>query len=57
MIRAYSEIVQIDVPLQIKEHVADLIRREKTTGLTTEETAELDSFLKLELEMRMAKAR
>ena len=40
-----------------KERVADLIHREKTTGLTTEETAELNHYLQLEHLMRLAKAR
>jgi hypothetical protein len=37
--------------------VADLIDREKNTGLSPEETSELDSFLKLEHLMRLAKTR
>jgi hypothetical protein len=37
--------------------VADLIEREKETGLKPEETAELDHFLELEHILRMAKAR
>lgn len=40
-----------------KEHVADLIRREKTTGLTPAETSELDNYLRIEHLMRLAKAR
>jgi len=40
-----------------KERVADLIHREKTTGLTTEETTELNHYLQLEHLMRLAKAR
>ena len=40
-----------------KARVADLIQREKTTGLTPEETAELDHYLQLEHVMRLAKAR
>ena len=40
-----------------KEQVADLIHREKTTGLTAEETAELNHYLQLEHLMRLAKAR
>lgn len=55
MIRAYSEIVQFQVTSSIKEFVADLLRREKTTGLTVKEFAELDEFLRLEHMMRMAK--
>lgn len=37
--------------------VADLIHRQKTTGLNTEETAELNCYLQLEHIMRLAKAR
>jgi len=40
-----------------KEQVADLIYREKTTGLTAEETTELNNYLQLEHLMRLAKAR
>ncbi len=40
-----------------KERVSDLIHREKTVGLTTEETAELTHYLQLEHLMRLAKAR
>jgi hypothetical protein len=40
-----------------REKVAELVAREKTTGLTPEETSELDHFLQLEHLMRLAKAR
>ncbi len=40
-----------------KKQVADLVYREKTTGLTAEETAELNHYLELEHLMRLAKAR
>ena len=40
-----------------KEHIADLIYREKTTGLPPEETAELNHCLQLEHLMRLAKSR
>jgi len=40
-----------------KQRLEDLIQREKTTGLTTEETAELNHYLQLEHLMRLAKAR
>ena len=40
-----------------KERIADLINREKTTGLTSEETAELNHCLQLEHLMRLAKSR
>jgi hypothetical protein len=70
MIRAYDEIVDFiaagTTPVRVahfeassetKAHVADLIEREKTTGLSAEETSELDYFLKMEHLMRLAKAR
>ncbi|HLL85671.1 MAG TPA: hypothetical protein VK420_23565 [Longimicrobium sp.] len=40
-----------------RRRVADLIHREKTTGLSTEETAELENAMQLEHIMRLAKAR
>jgi hypothetical protein len=70
MIRAYEEIVDFiaagTTPVRVahfeaspeaKARVADLIEREKTTGLRAEETSEFDSFLKMEHLMRLAKAR
>ena len=40
-----------------KDLVADLIYREKTTGLTSEESSELEKFMSLEHLIRLAKAR
>jgi hypothetical protein len=40
-----------------KERVADLIDREKSTGLLAEEKSELDHYMQLEHLMRLAKAR
>lgn len=70
MIRAYDEIVDFiaagsnpttvasfEASAATKQRVADLIRREKTTGLSPEETAELNDSLQLEHLMRLAKAR
>jgi len=42
---------------EIKERVSELIDKEKTTGLSVEETAELDDYLQLEYLWRLAKAR
>lgn len=42
---------------QAKERVADLIYREKTSGLSLEETDELNHYMQLEHIMRLAKAR
>ncbi len=70
MIRAYEEIVDFiaagtsptavasfEASAATKQLVADLIRREKTTGLSPEETAELNNYIQLEHLMRLAKAR
>lgn len=70
MIRAYDEIVdfiaagatsdsvaRFEPSQQTKDYVADLIHKEKTIGLTLDETSELDHFMKLEHLMRLAKAR
>lgn len=70
MIRAYDEIVEFiasgatsdsvarfEPSQEAKDYVADLIHREKTSGLTSEELSELDHFMKLEHLMRLAKAR
>lgn len=70
MTRAYEEIIDFiaagtsprDIvafkPSEIaKARVADLIAREKTTGLSPDETAELNDYLRLEHIMRLAKAR
>lgn len=42
---------------EAKQLVADLIQREKTVGLTQEETSELDLYMQVEHLMRLAKAR
>ena len=42
---------------EAKERIADLIHREKTTGLTSEETIELNHCLQLEHLMGLAKSR
>jgi hypothetical protein len=40
-----------------RQHVLELLAREKSTGLSPEETTELDHYLQLEHWMRLAKAR
>ena len=40
-----------------KQRVADLITKEKNSGLSIEEAAELDHFIEVEHIMRLAKAR
>jgi len=70
MLRAYDEIVDFIAegtsPGKVvafrpsettKARVEDLIGREKTTGLSSDETAELNQYLQLEHLMRLAKAR
>ena len=70
MIRAYDEFVdfiasgpspvavaQFQVSQATKDRVAELIAREKSSGLTAEETADLDHFMHLEHAMRLVKAR
>ena len=42
---------------EAKARVADLISREKTSGLNDDETAELNYYMQLEHIMRLAKAR
>jgi len=42
---------------ETKQKLADLIYREKTEELTTEEKSELDHYLHLEHVMRMVKAK
>ena len=70
MIRAYDEIIEFiaagttpdavahfEPSQETKDHVADLIHKEKTSTLTVEESSELDHYMKLEHLMRLAKAR
>lgn len=70
MIRAYDEIVafiaagstpamvaNFEASASAKNRVADLLKREKTTGLSNEDASELEHFLQLEHVMRLAKAR
>jgi len=70
MIRIYDEIVEFiaagttpdsvahfEPSQQTRDDVAELIHKEKTTGLTPEESSELDHYLQLEHVMRLAKAR
>jgi hypothetical protein len=40
-----------------RRRVAELVAREKTTGLSAAESSELDHYLQLEHLMRLAKAR
>jgi hypothetical protein len=70
MTRVYEEIVDFiaggSTPGEVvawtpseraQEHVADLLRRERTDELSADERAELNHYLELEHVMRLAKAR
>ena len=53
-----SELVATFQPSETtRQRVAELVAREKTTGLNAAETSELDHYLQLEHLMRLAKAR
>jgi hypothetical protein len=70
MTRAYEEIIDFiaagttpdavadfQPSQQARQRVADLLDRERTSGLSAEESAELSNYMQLEHLMRMAKAR
>ncbi len=52
-----SAVVSFRPSEEARARVYDLLGREKTGGLTAEETAELDHYMQLEHLMRLAKAR
>lgn len=52
-----SQVAAFRPSEQARRRVADLIRREKTAGLTREEASELEHYLQIEHLMRLAKAR
>jgi len=52
-----AEIIAFQASPQTKERVADLVYRQKTEGLSLDETAELNQFMQIEHLMRLAKAR
>ena len=52
-----SSVVAFQPSAEAKERVADLIHREKTSGLPPDEKAELDHYMQIEHLMRLAKAR
>ena len=52
-----NDVISFEPSEAVKERVADLISREKTAGLTAEETTELNHYMQLEHLMRLAKAR
>ena len=69
-VHAYNEIVDFiaanTAPAKLiafrpseatRRRVADLVQREKSEGLSRDESSELDHFLEIEHLMRLAKAR
>jgi hypothetical protein len=55
--RGPREVAEFKPSVEARERVAELLEREKTTGLTPEERRELDHYENLELLMNLAKAR
>jgi hypothetical protein len=52
-----SAVAHFEPSQQTKNYVAELIHKEKTTGLTPDESSELDCCITLEHIMRLTKAR
>ncbi len=52
-----SRVIAFEPSEEVKARVADLIDREKTSGLSPEESSELSQYLQLEHIMRVVKAR
>jgi len=52
-----SRMAEFQASPATRQRVADLIQREKTSGLSEEERCELDGYENLELLMNLAKAR
>jgi hypothetical protein len=52
-----KDLVDFQPSEETRRLVEDLIRREKTSGLSAEETEELNQFLHIEHLFRLAKAR
>ncbi|WP_016950909.1 hypothetical protein [Anabaena sp. PCC 7108] len=52
-----QSLVEFQVSETVKERVSDLIFREKTDGISSEEKSELDHYFILEHLLRLAKAR
>jgi hypothetical protein len=50
-------VIHFEASQETKDHAAELIYREKSTGLTPDEASELDHFMQLEHLMRLVKAR
>lgn len=52
-----SSVINFQPSNEVKERVVDLIRREKTSGLSADEKSELDHYMQLEHLMRLAKVK
>ena len=52
-----DDVAHFEPSQQAKDYVAELIRKEKTAGLTPDESSELEHLMTLEHIMRLAKAR
>ena len=52
-----SEVISFRPSEAVKERVAELIHREKISGISPEEQSEIDHYLHLEYLMRLVKAR
>ena len=52
-----DSVVRFEPSQRTKDYVAHLLHQEKTSGLTPEESSELEHFMNLEYIMRLAKAR
>ncbi|MBI5384197.1 MAG: hypothetical protein HZA90_05865 [Verrucomicrobia bacterium] len=55
--RSPREVAEFKPSAEARRQVGELLRREKTTGLTESERRELDHYEDLELLMNLAKAR
>jgi hypothetical protein len=51
------EVIEFKPSEAARQRVLDLVNREKASGLSPEEKAELDHFMEVEHLMRLAKAR
>jgi hypothetical protein len=55
--RSPREVAEFQPSAETRRRVSELLRQEKTTGLTPQERRELDHYENLELLMNLAKAR
>ncbi len=54
--KAYEEVAGFQPSAETRQQVAELLRREKTSGLSDQERGELDHYEDLELVMNPARA-